>query len=156
MDLITRFWNNVEKTDGCWNYRGTIDAKGYGQIYGLRKCRRAHRVSYELHCGPIPEGLGVLHHCDNRVCVRPDHLFVGTQADNMLDMDRKARRKGIFTSEGTTGTSNPSAVLDEEQVKAIRQSYKPRKTTHKDLAARFGVSPNTIYLILKNKTWKHL
>lgn len=92
----TRFWVNVVKTDGCWIWTGNFNAFGYGRIGNNGKRELAHRFSWVLHYGPIPKGLIVCHHCDNTACVRPDHLFIGTQQDNMDDMISKNRQAGQF------------------------------------------------------------
>ena len=81
----------VVKGDGCWGWSGALCA-GYGSLRYRQKHYRAHRLSYELHVGPIPEGMYVLHKCDNRACSNPDHLFVGSQKDNMMDMVNKGRQ----------------------------------------------------------------
>jgi len=89
-----RFWSKVTKGAGCWEWTASTDHKGYGKLAeGGRQGRTlsAHRVSYELNVGPIPDGLLVLHRCDNPPCVRPDHLFVGTHTDNAQDMAKKGR-----------------------------------------------------------------
>lgn len=92
--LEIRFWRKVTKTSGCWEWSASRNAHGYGQIAAPRPLKRpllAHRVSWEIHNGPIPIGLLVLHRCDNPHCVRPDHLFVGDQKLNMQDMVSKKR-----------------------------------------------------------------
>lgn len=91
--LPDRFWTKVRKTESCWIWVGSKSRKGYGRI-GTEKfasAKLAHRVSWEIHRGEIPTGALVLHHCDNPSCVRPDHLFLGSGADNNADMARKGR-----------------------------------------------------------------
>lgn len=91
---VARFWAMVTKTDGCWIWDGAASNKGYGQVNPGRHSMSpalAHRVSWELANGPIPDGVCVLHRCDVRLCVRPDHLFLGGIAENNLDMARKRR-----------------------------------------------------------------
>jgi HNH endonuclease len=91
--LADRFWEKVKKTDGCWEWTARRLPKGYGTISCVdhRTSLCAHRVSWELHNGPIPDGMWVLHHCDNPQCANPDHLFLGTHTQNMRDMLAKGR-----------------------------------------------------------------
>jgi hypothetical protein len=89
--LEERFWKRVHKSDGCWEFSGGRHQFGYGLIQANHKCVGAHRVSWEIHFGPIPDGLWVLHACDNPSCVRPDHLFLGTVGDNTRDASAKGR-----------------------------------------------------------------
>lgn len=91
-EAIKRFWQYVDKTNECWNWTKCLNEKGYG-IFGVdgKKVDRAHRIAYRLCVGEIPAGLFVCHHCDNPKCVRPDHLFLGTNLDNVKDMFLKNR-----------------------------------------------------------------
>lgn len=93
IDIAIRFWAKVNKTEGCWEWTGGLSSGGYGVFYrtGPRTSQPAHRASWEIHNGPIPAGMFVCHHCDNRKCVRLDHLFLGDQAANMLDARLKER-----------------------------------------------------------------
>lgn len=103
--LEERFWAKVAKSDSCWNWTGSLAGSGYGYLHigdkVERKPRTAHRVSWEIHNGPIPEGLWVLHKCDNRKCVNPEHLFIGDRVDNMRDCAAKGRVTVIGKSQMT-------------------------------------------------------
>jgi hypothetical protein len=92
-DFIRRFWAKVRKSEQCWEWQGSRNPDGYGNVraYRERRTLKCHRVAYELSYGEAPSELHVLHHCDNPACVRPDHLFLGTHTDNMRDKERKGR-----------------------------------------------------------------
>src|ERR1039457_5628606 len=110
--LIERFWEKVQKSESCWLWTASTFWDGYGQIGLDGKKMRAHRLSYEINIGEIPEGLLVCHSCDNPRCVRPEHLFLGSQADNAQDMILKER--------SCRGTKNSQAKLSKEDVVKIR------------------------------------
>lgn len=95
--LRYRFFQKVSKSEGCWLWKGTRNMKGYGTIKKDRKTYRAHRVSWELHNGPIPEGKQVLHKCDMRSCVNPDHLYLGTNIENVRDKMVRGRHRTMHT-----------------------------------------------------------
>jgi|SRR5271170_2141735 len=139
-----RFWSFVRKHEcGCWEWGRSCNEHGYGVFYMLNRQFLAHRVCYELCIGEIPQGLKVLHRCDNPKCVRPDHLFIGTQLENIEDMVRKGRRKG---------TKHALAKLNDEQVLAVRASVKQGRI----LARELGVSEALISLIRSRKIWSHI
>lgn len=132
--------------DGCWKFNGAILRNGYGLISdGNGNEIMAHRAAWTMFRGPIPDGLLVCHTCDHRYCINPDHLFLGTQKDNMRDMRSK--------HEGTSqrGQNNRNAKLTPEQVNSIRQRKGERQRA---LASEFGCSSANICNILHGKTWK--
>jgi hypothetical protein len=137
-DIAERFWVKVSRTDGCWIWNGYRTADGYGRFDQTG----AHRVAWKLSYGPIPDGLFVCHHCDNRPCVRPDHLFLGSLADNQLDMAKKGRAG--------------SRKLSYEQVHRIRAEYRGKKGDIRSLAREFGVSDTAIVSAIRRRTYKYL
>lgn len=155
--LKTKFMAKVDKNGPihpvcgrCWIWIGRLARDGYGIIVIDRVDKRAHRVSYSLFVGKIPNGLGVLHKCDNRSCVNPNHLTVGTQQDNADDMTSKMRQ--------AYGERNANAKLTDSVVAEIICLYKPRRRglgTHA-LAKRFGISQATVHGIVTGVSWKHL
>jgi hypothetical protein len=148
-----RFWSRVVK-DVCWVWTGYRKA-GYGQIgRGGRGSRiiLTHRLSWIFHFGPIPEGLKVLHKCDNPPCCNPDHLFLGTDKDNVRDKINKGRLKW-----GTTlGGANNKAKLTPEIVREIRRLHCPVSAPSRALAKRFAVSQHCIIQIINRRTWAHV
>jgi hypothetical protein len=93
-DVRLRFWEKVEKSEGCWLWTASRHTDGYGRFGpNHAEAKRAHRVAYELEVGPIPPGMLVCHRCDTPLCVRPDHLFLGTIGDNNRDMEAKGRSR---------------------------------------------------------------
>lgn len=163
-NLVQRFWANVIVSDGCWAWASSKSRDGYGKISvnieGRCKSLRAHRVSWEIHNGPIPEGLLVCHHCDNPECTNPDHLFLGTVKDNSEDMVAKGRSvRGSKRAPDTTprGEKNSHAILTEDDVRYIRQLYHSDATqTTIRLAAQFGVQTACISKIVLRHSWKHV
>lgn len=151
---------------GCWEWRGVKSRTGYGKFHTPRiqgterKPIHAHRFSYEVNFGPIPEGLFVLHKCDNPACTRPDHLWVGSIADNVRDSMAKGRNsppprppKHFANTENfKRGSEHYAARLTANQVHEIRRSTERGV----DLAARLGVAQTTISMIRRGRTWRHL
>lgn len=152
--LADRLWRNVTKTDGCWLWTGYTDKDGYGTFRrregGLY---RAHRVSYELHCGPIPDGMIVCHHCDTPACVRPEHLWLGTHDENAKDRNKKGRHHPTGPKNPQRGEARHNARLDSDLVKRIRLEA---GLSQRDLAKKYGVSLSTIQNVISHKTWRHI
>lgn len=143
---MTKFWTKVNKTETCWLWtKAVCKSRGYGRITIDKISKSAHRVSWELTYGPIPHGMSVLHKCDNRICVNPDHLFLGTQKDNMIDMVSKGR--------SSRGSKNAFAKLTEDKVLNILQD---KTSLPEILAAKYNVSRRLIALIKQRKAWKHV
>lgn len=143
-----RFWGFVDKSGDCWLWTGARFDSGYGSFSIKRKGCRAHRVSWELSFGPIPDGKLVLHRCDNPPCVNPSHLFLGTGADNSADMVQKNRH--------LYGERNHNAKLTEAFVLEIRRDYASGATTFRDLAKHYGVHESIVADAVQGKTWKHV
>lgn len=133
----------------CWYWRGAKNHLGYG----LFKRNRAHRFAYQYFNGPIPQGLSVLHKCDVRNCVNPEHLFVGTQLENMKDAITKGRLK---TPTPQRGSSNPMCKYNQETVLEIRAKYATEKYTQISLAREYGMSPMNVSRIINRQLWSHI
>lgn len=137
-----RFFSRFDVVDsGCWQWRAHSDKDGYGILPTNSSSIRAHRLSYEIYKGAIPQGMVVCHKCDNPGCVNPDHLFIGTSKDNAQDALRKGRNY--------TGDKNSRARLSWEEVDAIRASTKP----YSILAEKYQVSVSTIKDVRRRRTW---
>jgi hypothetical protein len=153
LPIEDRFWAYVEKTNGCWFWTGAKTHGGYGVIR-RRKAEggelvRAHRLSYCMQKGNIPPGMMVCHSCDTPSCVNPDHLFVGSQTDNMTDASIKMRTRG-----GTPpGSTHHRAKLVEPDVVAIRSIYPTGTTSLAKLAKQFGVSKRTVLNVVHRRIW---
>jgi len=145
-DWHQRFWSHVQKaaSDQCWNW-DALEKRGYGYMNNVDgHWRRAHRLSWELHHGPIPQGKCVLHACDNRACVNPRHLWIGTRADNARDRDNKNRCP--------YRQQHPMAKLTLLDVGAIRSLH--GQYTQRTIASRFGVSQSQISHIMTQRCWR--
>jgi len=155
--LEERFFEKIDKRrkDECWIWKASFQ-KGYGQIgiKGQAFPEKAHRASWIIHFGKIPDGLFVLHKCDNPACVNPRHLFLGTQLDNIRDMDKKGRR----VSSGPTnrvGELSNSAKLSDDLVRYIRQE-RNKGRSQQSVADEIGVDRKTISCVDTGKTWSHV
>ncbi|WP_420711557.1 HNH endonuclease [Streptomyces sp. NRRL F-4489] len=146
------FWSRVHKTDGCWIWTGGNRGNGYGTFWAQGKRYYAHRYAYYLASGKMPEGI-ILHACDNTICVRPDHLSEGTQADNVIDMWHKGR--GVPPPRHV-GESHPYAKLTEETVRQIRQQYDSGHYTQSELARAHGIGRTAVGCVVRHETWRHV
>jgi len=145
-DRVKNFWSKVDKSSGCWLWTAGKLGKGYGQFLGNSGVISAHRFSYELHYGKIPKGMYICHHCDNPLCVKPDHLFLGTPRDNVMDCIKKGRFNSPY------GESHWWAKLSNEQVTEIKERAKNGGIALRRMAPEYGVSDQCIYEIVNNRT----
>jgi DNA-binding CsgD family transcriptional regulator len=144
-----RFWSKVERhPTECWEWRGHRDRGGYGSFSIDGKERIAHRVAWRETRGYIPDGLHVCHHCDNRGCVRPSHLFLGTRSDNMRDMVQKGRNR----PPDNRGERHGLHKLTESAIQEIRSA----SGTQREIAERFGITQPTVSRIRRGLRWGHV
>lgn len=147
--LAIRFWSKVTKTEGCWLWTASKRTSGHGNFKVGRRAIPAQRVAYELCVGPIPEGLFVCHKCDNPPCVNPEHLFLGTHADNMRDKVAKGRQSA------PKGEKHRLAKFTDAQVLEVRALYSGGADVL-ELADKYHVDDMTMCNLLRRKTWRHL
>lgn len=145
-EILEKFYT-PEPNSGCWLWVGAVSA-GYGTIWDGVRNEKAHRISYCLHKGPIPDGLYVCHKCDNRACINPDHLFLGSAADNNRDCMAKKR----FRAPHTRGSRHGHSKLTETDVEFILNSPSPAK----HLAQKFNVHVRVVFHIRAGKRWTHV
>lgn len=151
---LARFWAQVQKTEGCWLWVGWVMSSGYGETCQANKRILAHRLSWKIANGEIPKGQLVLHKCDTPLCMRPSHLFLGTDADNTADKrakDRHARGE----------RSNRNKLTDDivRQIKAeywFQQTGRIKRSNAAELAARYGVGTGTIVAAVNGRAWTHV
>lgn len=138
-----------EPNSGCWIWMKAFNPGGYGVIRDAKRTHPAHRRAYEtaFNCSVL-KGIDVCHRCDVRLCVNPDHLFLGTRTDNMLD----AARKGRIKTPNLAGEDSPNSRLTKQEVLAIRLDRRP----HRELARVYKVNRGTITCIRKRKTWRNI
>ena len=149
---MQRFWDKIEKTETCWNWIGA-QRNGYGAFKFQGKVQDTHRVSWILHFGDIPKGKYICHHCDNRKCVNPQHLFLGTQKDNIVDAIKKGRFIFPTKTQIKKGHIPKSRKLTLEKAKEIRKKYIETKISQRALAKEYGVDRKAIWMLLHNNTW---
>lgn len=170
--LVERFWAKVDKSADCWLWTASLDSCGYGLIGdGNKKVKRAHRVSWELNVGNIPPKLQVCHKCDNRRCVNPQHLWLGSQKENMQDCAKKNRVHAQISPETLArgpkhgSKTKPECVLRGEKTNLAKISEKIAKEiinflavglTRREISEKLQISYDIVKHIHNNKTWTHL
>jgi len=167
--------DNIEKVNGCWIWKRALNNKdiniGYGICYHLGKRKLAHRASYEVFKGEVPRDLFVCHTCDNRRCINPEHLWIGTRSDNAVDAVKKGRMKPVWGRKKTQeeidkiqknrtipdqkGERSPRAKLSNQQVLEIREKLS-RKVKYKYISEEYGIDICSLSDIKFRRTWKHI
>jgi hypothetical protein len=137
---VARFWSKVQRGDDCWNWAGGL-IDGYGVCTAVGTSWRAHRLSWVIHFGAIPDGMVVCHACDNRACVRPDHLLLGTQRANVRDCSEKGRNNQI-------GRKFTAALVTE-----MRALYASGGITFEALASQYGTTLSHVHNLVTGKAW---
>lgn len=158
---MERFWSKAEvgAKEDCWPWGASMNPNGYGWFRVDGRSQLAHRIAWRIEHGEVPAGMCILHHCDNPSCVNPDHLFVGTQRDNIRDMDKK-RRRGLSkaTPPVLVGNANPACKLPDESVVALRRDYRlmkrgpgghPRWGEMRRLVEKYGIDDSRIRKIAR-------
>ena len=143
-------WHVVTEA-GCWEWVGSRTPKGYGKVHFKGRTKRAHRISYELAHGPIPNGLTVCHTCDNPPCINPAHLFLGTNADNRRDMMAKGR--SCAPKRPASGERNGFAKLTAAIVREIRALAAAGSLTKVEIGRRYGISGAHVANIASGRSW---
>lgn len=150
-----RFYEKIsipDDIDKCWEWIGAINKSGYGNMNINGKTTSSHRISWQINFGEIPKGLYVCHHCDNRKCVNPSHLFLGTNDDNMKDMKMKGRGKGKYQF----GETNSMSKLTSKEVIEIRELYASGKYTLLKIANKYNISFQHVSDLIHRKRWAHI
>jgi len=146
IEVFERFWSKVDTSGECWIWKASVSAR-YGCIHINKRNRRAHRVAWELTKGPIPEGHAVCHKCDNPLCVRPSHLFTGTQADNVADCVAKGRFPNLFKKGNIPlhrgGKPSPNRKFTMDAVREMRALSAAGMSYHR-IAAKFRAHHTTV------------
>lgn len=150
-DPKQRFFEKVHKTNYCWEWTASTYYNGYGQFFDGKNKITAHRFSYKSKYGEIDPNILVCHRCDNRKCVNPDHLFLGTHLDNTADMIQKGRK----INADKKGTLNGRAIVSESKVCSMRDLYGNGVSIAK-IARLFSISETQTSRIVKRQSWKHV
>lgn len=157
--LEERFWEKVDKTPGhgpngdCWVWTGARNPKGYGNFSSNKRFFKAHRHAWSLFNGEIPKNIFVCHRCDNPSCVRPEHLFLGSNQDNLHDASLKGR---MSSWQRAQGEANGNSRIDRRAVRAIREAFENACFSVKQLADGFNIGRSTVLHILNRETWRHV
>lgn len=153
--LVRRLANGIDepREDGCWNWTRTTNGSGYGMLTVAGRMVYAHRLAYELSHGAVPDGLHVLHSCDNPRCINPDHLSAGTRSQNMKECSERGRAR--IPKPIKRGEENGAAKLQEVDIRSIRRLL-VKGATQQSIADRFGVTQRTISDIKLGKKWGHV
>ena len=151
MTAAERFWSRVspEPTTGCWLWTGGANGRGYGQVWFANRQQSVHRVAFVLANGPIPQDRIVMHRCDNRPCVNPGHLVLGSHQENTDDMRRKGRERHV------QGSEHPFAKTTEQDILEVRELY-AKGWTATELAKMCSRKVSWVCSVVSRRAWKHV
>lgn len=150
---VLRFQSKIKvMPSGCHEWQGSVGKHGYGKLSINNKMVLAHRIAWEIEHGPIPDGMDCCHTCDNRRCVNPAHMFIGTRKDNMHDASLKGR---LSRTHQPKGERHGNAKLTDESVRVIRRLAMDG-ASYKSIARIYGVSDTLIRMAVNRQTWKHV
>lgn len=149
-DLNRIFGRIVVAESGCWVYQGGVSSNGYGIVSVNNKSVQVHRVAFELRVSRIPDGQCVCHRCDVRLCINPEHLFLGTKGENNTDRRRKGR------NDVRRGESNHMAKLTEQQAIELIEKVTSQRISSREAAERFGITQKAVNAIVRGARWAHL
>ena len=144
--FLERYWRNVRKTEGCWEWTGVKFQSGYGRIKANKRQHIASRMAYLIEHGEIDDSLCVLHSCDNRACVNPSHIRQGTRGENAKDCVSRSRQ--------CIGERNGCSIATEQQVLTIRKDCKTK--TIKQIATEIGMSYAFVWDVVRRRSWRHI
>lgn len=156
MSFYDKFFSRIRVKKGCWEWTGNKYVGGYGQYSSGYRKYQAHRLMWTCQNGEIPSGAVVMHNCDNKLCVRPSHLILGSQKENMRDMIKKKRDRFYFKLNPPHGERNSNSKLSENDVIEIRRTFASGSISREAICRKYGIKNSNVSNIVNRASWKHI